>query len=70
MAAVVDHNIIYVNQLFADLGTLIVEQGTMLDRIDGIVEETIELRTLPTVDLPELLLPVITVKPEIFISEF
>ena len=35
-----------------------------------IVEETIELRTLPTVDLPELLLPVITVKPEILISEF
>ena len=31
------------NQLFADLGTLIVEQGTMLDRIDGIVEETITI---------------------------
>ena len=31
------------NQLFADLGTLIVEQGTMLDRIDGIVEESVEI---------------------------
>lgn len=31
------------NQLFADLGTIIVEQGTMLDRIDGIVEDTIEI---------------------------
>ena len=31
------------NQLFADLGTLIVEQGTMLDRIDGIVEESVEV---------------------------
>jgi syntaxin 16 len=29
------------NQLFADLGTIIVEQGTMLDRIDGIVEDAI-----------------------------
>ena len=31
------------NQLFADLGTLIVEQGTMLDRIDGVVEESVQV---------------------------
>ncbi|EAX96533.1 syntaxin 16/TLG2-like protein, putative [Trichomonas vaginalis G3] len=30
------------NQLFADLGTVLVEQGTMLDRIDGKVEEAAE----------------------------
>lgn len=30
------------NQLFADLGTVLVEQGTMLDRIDGKIEEAAE----------------------------
>jgi len=30
------------NQLFSDLGTLIIEQGTVLDRIDGIIEKSID----------------------------
>ena len=30
------------NELFSDLGTIIVQQGTMLDRIDGLIEKSIE----------------------------